>query len=84
MGTLEDLQRRLFNIGQLISEILGSFSYVKLPKSELDIAFHNLDTGKIEEVLDDLKTIIQHQRSQYEGSREVSKSGHGSFMGNGD
>ncbi len=64
MGSLEDLRQRLFNIGQVISEILGLFSYVKLSKCELDAAFHNLDTGKIERALDNLRNVIRQQHVQ--------------------
>ncbi len=62
MGTLEDLRQRLFNIGQVIREILDLFTYVKLSRSELDAAFDNLNTGKIERALDDLRNVIEQQR----------------------
>ena len=62
MGTLEDLRQRLFNIGRVISEILDLFTYVKLSRSELDAAFHNLNTGRIERALDDLRNVIEQQR----------------------
>ncbi len=71
MNTLEDLHQRLINIGKLISEVLGLFSHVKLTKHELDIVFHNLDSGKIEEVLDDLKNVISQQRLQHEDIHDV-------------
>ncbi len=75
MGSLEDLRQRLFNIGQVISEILGLFSYVKLSKCELDAAFHNLDTGKIERALDNLRNVIRQQRLQCGGSQGSTNSG---------
>ena len=71
MNTLEDLHQRLINIGKLISEVIGLFSHVKLTKHELDIVFHNLDSGKIEEVLDDLKNVISQQRLQNENIHDI-------------